>query len=259
MILGAQFYTLREQCKDLKGFEESMKKVADIGYTSIQLSGVCAHEPEWAYEKARENGLSIDVTHYDLNKMCNETQATIAHHDALHCSHIGLGSSPYPKTEEGLEKLCERLAPVVKEFAAHGKKFAYHNHHWEFFRHGDKTFLDNLCERFSPDELAVILDVFWVQAAGGDPVVWIKKLKGRLDRVHFKDMKIFLHDDIYNMDCRRIASIGEGIMNYDAIIEACLDANAGIGYVELDDCYGEDPFECLKRSYKFLSERYGLK
>ena len=59
MILGVQFYTLREQCKDLQGFEESMKKVADIGYTSIQLSGVCAHEPEWAYEKAKENGLSI--------------------------------------------------------------------------------------------------------------------------------------------------------------------------------------------------------
>jgi hypothetical protein len=48
-------------------------------------------------------------------------------------------------------------------------------------------------------------------------------------------------------------------MNYDAIIQACLDENIEYGYVELDNCYGEDPFDCMKRSYNYLSERYGLK
>ena len=48
-------------------------------------------------------------------------------------------------------------------------------------------------------------------------------------------------------------------MNYDAIIEACLESGVEYGFVELDDCYGADPFDAMKRSYEFLTTRYGLK
>ncbi len=258
MILGAQFYTLREFCKDLNGLEESMKKVADIGYKSIQLSGVCVYEGEWAAEKAKENGLTIDVTHYDFKKICEDTENTIKHHDSMNCRCIGIGSSPYPKTQEGFDRLCEEIAPAARKIADSGHKLMYHNHHWEFTKLGDKTFLEALCDRFTPDELGIIIDTFWVQAAGADPVYWIKKLHGRVDRIHFKDMSVHINKDDL-MNCRRIAPIGDGVMNYDAIIQACLDENVEIGYVELDDCYGADPFESLKKSYEFLNTRYGLK
>ncbi len=256
MILGAQFYTLRDYCKDLDGLEESMKKVADMGYKSIQLSGVCAYEGEWAFEKAKENGFSIDITHYDFKKICHDTENTIKQHDAMNCKCIGIGSSPYPKTKEGLDQLCDEIAPAAKAIAASGHKLMYHNHHWEFVKIGDKTFLECLCDRFSPDELGVTVDTFWVQAAGADPVQWIKKLHGRIDRIHFKDMAVFIGEDFLN--CRRIAPIGDGVMNYDTIIDACLEENVEIGYVELDDCYGANPFESLKKSYDFLNTRYGL-
>ena len=55
MEIGAQFYTLREHCQDLNGLEESLKKVAAIGYKTVQLSGVCAYEPAWIKEKLEEN------------------------------------------------------------------------------------------------------------------------------------------------------------------------------------------------------------
>lgn len=258
MILGAQFFTLRNFCKDLDGLEESMKKVADIGYKSIQLSGVCDYDGEWAKEKAKENGLTIDITHYNYTKICHDTENTIKQHDAMNCKCIGIGISPYPKTQEGLDTLCEEIAPAAKMIAESGHKLMYHNHHFEFVKIGDKTFLECLCDRFSPDELGITLDTFWVQAAGADPVYWINKLHGRIDRIHFKDMSVFINDKD-PMNCRRIAPIGDGVMNYDAIIEACIDENIEIGYVELDDCYGEDPFECLKKSYNFLNTRYGLK
>ncbi len=259
MKLGAQFYTLRDYCKNLRGLEESMKKVADMGYTSIQLSGVCAYEGEWAMEKARENGLTIDITHYDYNKICNDTANTVKEHSAMNCKCIGIGSSPYGKDEEGLNKLCNEIAPAAKTIAEAGHKLMYHNHHWEFAKIGDKTFFDHLLDRFSPEELGITLDVFWVVAAGADPVQWIKKLHGRIDRIHFKDMSAVIGENKYELNIRRIAPIGEGLMNYDAIIQACLEENIEIGYVELDDCYGADPFDAMKRSYEFLSNRYDLK
>ena len=130
----------------------------------------------------------------------------------------------------------------------------YHNHNWEFVKFGDKTFLDLVCEKFSPDEFGITLDTYWVQAGGADPAAWIRKLAGRVDRIHFKDMVYSAEDKAV-----RIAPIGEGNMNYDAIIKACLDTGVEIAYVELDNCYGEDPFDCLERSYKYLNSRYGLK
>lgn len=254
MRLGAQFYTLRDSCKDLAGLEESMKKVADMGYTSIQLSGVCAYEGEWAAEKARENGLTIDITHYDYKKITTDVENTIKQHSAMNCKCIGIGSSPYEKNLEGFTRLGDEIAQVIPAINQAGHKLMYHNHHWEFAKHEGKTYMDMLLERFSPDELGITLDTYWVQAAGADPVAWMKKLHGRIERIHFKDM-VMNNDD----KAVRIAPIGEGNMNYDAIIQACLDENIEIGYVELDNCYGEDPFECMKRSYSFLSSRYGLK
>ncbi len=260
MILGAQFFTLRESCQDLKGLEESMKKVADMGYRSIQLSGVCKYEGDWAMEKAHENGLTIDITHYDYDKICNDTENTIKQHDAMDCKCIGIGCSPYLKNQEGFDRLCREIAPAAKKIANAGHKLMYHNHHWEFAKlDNGKTFIESLCDRFPSDELGITLDAFWVQAAGGDVIQWMKKLHGRIDRIHFKDMSVHIGEELYDMDCRRIAPIGDGIMNYDAIIEACIDENIEIGYVELDDCYGEDPFACLKKSYDYLSTRYGLK
>ena len=254
MKLGAQFYTLRDSCKDLAGLEESMKRVADMGYSSIQLSGVCAYEGEWAAEKAKEIGITVDITHYAYGKIVNDIENTIKHHDAMNCKCIGIGSSPYDKDQAGLDRFCSEIAPVIPAIVASGHKLMYHNHHWEFAKLGDKTFLELLCERFTPEELGITLDTYWVQAGGADPAAWIKKLHGRIDRIHFKDMVM------NNTDKRvRIAPIGEGNMNYDAIIQACLDENIEYGYVELDDCYGEDPFDCMKRSYDFLSKRYGLK
>ena len=36
------------------------------------------------------------------------------------------------------------------------------------------------------------------------------------------------------------------------ILNACDDAAVEYGFVEQDNCYGEDPFACLKRSYDYF-------
>lgn len=38
--IGAQFYTLREYMKTIEDFDASCKKVADIGYQTVQISAV---------------------------------------------------------------------------------------------------------------------------------------------------------------------------------------------------------------------------
>ena len=69
MKIGAQFYTIRDYCKTLADLDESMKKVADIGYKHIQLSGVCAYEADWMAERLAAYGLAADITHFSYDRI----------------------------------------------------------------------------------------------------------------------------------------------------------------------------------------------
>ena len=44
----------------------------------------------------------------------------------------------------------------------------------------------------------------------------------------------------------------------EKITEAFIEAGAEYSFVEQDNCYGEDPFACLKRSHDYLRS-IGLK
>jgi len=70
-----------------------------------------------------------------------------------------------------------------------------------------------------------------------------KKLKGRAKLVHFKDMAIREHKQVF-------AEVGEGNLNWPAILDACKEAGTEWMIVEQDLCYDRDPFESLGISLK---------
>ena len=41
MKIGAQMFTTRATCQTLEGFADTLKRIADIGYTTVQVSGTC--------------------------------------------------------------------------------------------------------------------------------------------------------------------------------------------------------------------------
>ena len=45
-------------------------------------------------------------------------------------------------------------------------------------------------------------------------------------------------------------------MNYPRILERLENAGTKYALVEQDDCNGEDPFECLERSYENLKKYF---
>ena len=61
MEIGAQFFTLRDFCKDTASFAETLKKVADIGYKTVQISGTCQYDPKWLQEQLRMIDSPADV------------------------------------------------------------------------------------------------------------------------------------------------------------------------------------------------------
>ena len=244
MEIGAQFFTLREFCKDTDSFAESLKKVADIGYRCVQISGTCEFEPEWLAQQLEKNGLRCVVTHTAPAKLMADPVQVAKDHTVFGCDNVGLGYYKFePENPQGdYAYYLQTYKPVAAALKENGKYFMHHNHSYEFRKVDGKLVIERLAEDFSADELGFILDTYWVQKAGGDPAAWIEKLAGRLPVIHLKD---YLFD-------ASMAVVGEGNINFDRVFEKAEAAGTRYMLVEQDNCNGEDPFECLKRSYDYL-------
>ena len=213
MEVGAQFYTIRDYCKNLDDFAESMKKVADIGYKNIQVSGVCAYEPERLAEQLKKNGLKCVLTHTAADGMVADAQKVASNHTVFGCDCIGLGSASFTagKLQESMDAFVEKFTPVAKTFRENGKYFMYHNHAHEFQWVNGKPILEHFAERMPADLMGFTVDTYWVQAGGADPAQWIEKLSGRVPCIHLKD---YAYEGGAKM-----AVIGEGNINFDRVFE----------------------------------------
>lgn len=247
MIIGAQLYTVRNYIQTEKDIERTMKKIAEIGYTTVQISAIGKISPERLREICDQNGLKIVLTHTNPDRILNETEEVIKEHDILGCDHIGIGAMPEKyRTAEWIAMFGEDYKLPAQKIAAAGKRLMYHNHNFEFAKVNGKLLIEWLLEMFTPEELGFTLDTFWVQAAGCDVCQWIEKLSGRLPVIHLKDMTVQGFE-------RKMAPVGEGNLNWPAIYKAFENAGTQYMMVEQDSCDGS-PFDCLQTSYENLKK-----
>lgn len=248
MKIGAQLFTLRNSCKTLDDLSLSLRKVADMGYSTVQLSGTCPFDAQWMKDQLSANGLQCVVTHTPKDELTQNIQKVCADHKVFGCGYVGLGMFSFKNDplEEQYKEFCDTYRSVAKAIKEQGLLFMYHNHNSEFRKLGGKTILRKMAEDFAPDEMGFILDTFWIQAGGANPVEYIREFAGRIPCIHLKD---FRYDpEIKNCIC----AIGDGNINFEAVAAAAADSGVEYMLVEQDNCYGEDPFEAMRRSYEYL-------
>lgn len=243
MQIGAQFYTIRDFCKTTEQLSESLKKVADIGYKTVQISGTCPFEPAWLRDELNKNGLQCVITHTPADRLQNETEQVARDHAVFGCKYVGLGGYRFDAEQgDSVEEFLSIYKPVAKTLKENGRYFMYHNHDREFRKEGEQIILAKLAQAMPAEDMGFTLDTFWIQAGGGDPAWWVEHLAGRIPCIHLKDFA-------YG---RKMAVIGEGNINFDRVFAKAEKSGVDYMLVEQDECYGEDPFECLRRSYEYL-------
>ncbi len=246
-VSGAQLFTVREFVKDMPGVTASLRKIRDIGYTAVQVSGVGPADPKDLAKALRDHGLTCGITHMGWPRFRNELDRVIEEHRILGCRHAAIGSLPGEyRNAEGLDRFLRELEPVAARLTEAGIDFSYHNHAHEFVRLGSDVWLGELYRRAPASRLKAELDTYWVQAGGGCPAAWIRKCAGRMPVLHVKDMRM-------TPEGAQFAPIGEGNLDWPSILKAAEDAGVEYLMVEQDNCYGADPFECLAVSYRFLA------
>lgn len=250
--IALQIYSIRDQLTTKKDFISSMKKLAKIGYTAIELAGVSA---ELTDDEIRlicdEAGLKIISAHIVMDAFDADFKGTVKKLKTWGAKMVAMPVPPAWVRESGDYKKYAKLSDELgAELAEEGITLSYHNHSFEFQKYDGKLGIETLYKKSSSKHLKAQLDLCWVQRGGGCPVNYIKKYADRMPTIHFKDFMI-VNNDLW------LAPVGEGNLDWDNIIDATLKAGVKYIIVEQDDTHGE-PFESVKSSYKFLSSK-GLK
>lgn len=246
MTVGAQLFTLRTYTQTPEDLDYSLGKVAEMGYETVQISAIGPIPAQTVQDLCDKHGLQIVLTHTDPGRILHDTEAVIREHDVMGCKYIGIGMMPEKyRHPEWLWRFAEDYKEPAKKIAAAGKLLMYHNHNLEFQKFDGRLVLETLLESFSPEEMGITLDTYWVQMGGGDVCDWLKALKGRIPCVHLKDMAVRGMEPV-------MAPVGEGNLPWGKILDV-LKAQGGTEHllVEQDICEGS-PFDCLERSLKNL-------
>ncbi len=237
-------YTLREFCQTAEDMAKSLRKVKELGYEAVQLSG---HGADITAEEIKamldEVQLKVVATHVPYERLRDETDQVIAEHKLWGCDFVAIGGLPVEyRNRDGYYQFAKEATEVARRLKAGGLTFGYHNHDFELEKFDGRTGLEILYSESDPELFTSEIDTYWIQAGGGDPAQWIRDLKGRAHVVHFKDMAIRDRKQIF-------AEIGEGNLNWPAIIDACKEAGVQWYIVEQDRCE-RDPFESLAISLR---------
>ncbi|GHV36093.1 sugar phosphate isomerase [Spirochaetia bacterium] len=248
MKIGAQLYSARDYTKTPEDIEATLRRTKALGFDVIQISGFGPCDTDLLAGWIKELDLDVCVTHTPWPRLANpeELKKVIAEHRKLGCSHIGLGSRPgdvFPNSYEGYTRFIKKINEICSQVKDEGMTFGYHNHDFEFQKWNGVPAIDRIIEECP--RLYFILDTFWVQAGGGNPNNYIKKLNGRIKVIHFKDYRI-------KDRTRQYAEIGEGNLEWDEIIPLCKAQNIPYAVIEQDADFLVDPFESLALSRQFL-------
>ncbi len=248
-MIAAQLYTVREHMRTPDQIATGLRKIKEIGYPAVQISGIGEIEPKHLKDLLDQEGLIACATHVPWDRMVNDFDNLVAQHKLWECKYVGLGAMPseYKEDRAGWVRFAKEASEVGKKFLDHDLQFIYHNHAFEFQKYDGVTGLDILLEESDPEAFHFELDTYWVQAGGANSVTWIEKVAGRMKVVHFKDMgNAGTNDPV-------MAEVGEGNLEWPEIIAACKKIGVEYAAVEQDICPG-DPFDSLEISFNNLKK-----
>lgn len=244
--VGLQLYTLREHLKTPEEIKNTLKKVREIGYEVVQVSGLGKIEVKELKDILEGEKLYPCSTHTGYERIVKETDKVIEEHKILGADNIVCPGIPGEMHNlEGYKKVAKELTKAGEILHKNNLSLSYHNHAREFEKYRGKLGLEILFEESHPDCLKAEIDTYWVQYGGADPAYWIRKMKGRIILVHLKDMGIKENKQIF-------AEIGEGNLNWKEIIDACKFSGVSWYLVEQDTCY-RDHFESVRISLQNLN------
>lgn len=244
MKISVQLWTVRRELeKDPRG---TLTAIREMGFRYVETAGTAGLKPNQFAEIVDAVGLKVSGMHVGLEDCEKDLPSLLDLAGRMNCQFLIVPWAPESSYKDGWDKLGVRLQAIGEKVSAAKRKFAYHNHTFEFQDVGGRTGYDVLMAAACPDYVKCQIDLWWANCGGQNVPQMLARYKERVDLVHLKD----------GADCKDSVhrEAGRGIMKWDPILEACRKAGVEWGVVELDEC-PNPPLESIRTCLEFFRSR----
>lgn len=247
-----QGYTIRDYIKDEAQVRDTLNKLAGIGYCGVQMAVPQSMGQQRLKEVFDEFGMVRASASSSLAAFLDNPGAPISEAHLFGTPLIAITTLPVDQREspEGFKRFAADLNRAAEIARRDGCVLGYHNHALEFRSFGGVTGMDILLAE-TDDIVEFVLDTHWLAAGGVNPPDWIRRVRGRMSLVHFKDYAIGPGAENIGQVVKEFAEVGMGNLNWYEIVRACRETGVRSFAVEQDHCK-VDPFTSLAISYKNL-------
>lgn len=270
--IGVQASTVKHAFAEL-GTYETLGRIREIGYRAIEISQVSMSAANVAQMRRAQDELGIEIASLSamltappgltFESLADDYDKIVADARALETSILRIGMLPFDAmgSPEAVVDFAKQANDYALRLAEDGIDLYYHNHHIEFARFNGRYMLDIIAD--TAPAVGLELDVHWIQRGGENPVSVLSTYDGRVRLVHLKDYRIgaFPASAVAALAAGdaeafmsaflgvvQFAEVGEGSLDWPAIIGQAEASGAEYLLVEQDDTYGRDPFESLRIS-----------
>ena len=275
-VLGVQMMMLREQVAE-QGMYPVLERLAAMDLKAVEVSQIPMDETNTAaLERGRDElGIEVGALSVALKPGPTATGDNLEeHYDKIvaDCRRLGtrfVRSGRMPCTAMVSKEACEAWAaevePAASRLAADGITLCYHNHHVDLAQFDGERMFD-IVRRVAPS-VKFEVDLHWVQRGGMAPLDMLEEYSGVCKLIHVKDFRVvavpqeavdkMMSGDVAGgfqgfLNIAQFAEVGQGNMNWPKLLPAAIDAGAEYFFIEQDDTYGRDPFDCIADSRAYL-------
>ena len=243
--VGLQLYTVRSMMSKEPGtVEDTLAKVAAIGYREVEFAGYFNREPAALRATLHKLKLTSPSCHLGLDAIEAGFDATAAAAKTLGHKWVVVASVPRQLFQSiaSLKELAQRFNAIGRRAKDAGLRYGYHNHNVEFKAVEGTIPLELLLSETDPSLVDFEMDAYWVTQGGGDPLALINKYPGRFRLLHAKDASTAPES--------AMRDVGAGVIDWKKIFSERKKAGIEHVFVERDDA--QDPVTSITASYNFL-------
>lgn len=275
-VVGLQLMMLKDRINE-KGMYEVLREVRELDIDAVEVSQVemtdeliddlVRAKADFGVETAAMsasiapggNGFALETEFDRAVEACRKTGSRF----------LRIGMMPFTAmtSKAATEEWAASVEPYAARLAEQGITLCYHNHHVDLIQfEGERIF--DIVRRVAPSLLFEV-DLHWVQRGGMAPLDMLEAYAGACKLIHVKDFRVapmpadaverfeakeLDMKDFYGifLSLAQFAEVGQGNMNWPALLPAAQKAGAEYFLIEQDDTYGRDPIDCIRESREYL-------
>ena len=232
-----------------------MAQVGKAGFTEVETFGYSVDKGFFGTSvhdfksMLDDNGLKATSNHFDFNSMIKDGSTDLVKAYVETANHLGSEYITVPYVVQELRGVSgddyKKLAEQVNKFGelckAGGLKLAYHNHDFEFTKFGDTNGYEILLNETDKNLVDFEMDIYWVVAAGADPIAYLKKYPNRFKLCHVKDL-------IKTSTGHESCILGKGTIDFKNILYVGAQNGLKFHIIEQEAYTGTTELDCAKEN-----------